>query len=143
MSAVADFAMKVTEKVTDIPLNLIDTVYTCNTPGYITSSESEEALNKELKPYGIDPLTILAIISAIIQVMDLLKNGCNKTSEFAQNARVRNPILLAVFRSRVWFAAKQADYPGNAKVLADALLDVAHNSGSQRVAQVVTELDMI
>lgn len=143
MNAVTEFAMKVTEKVTDVPFNLIESAYAIQSPGYIASDETNAALDKELQPYGIDPLTILAIISAIIQVMDLLKNGCGKPSQFAENARVRNPFLLAVFRSRVWLAAKHAEYPRSPRELSDAILDVAHNVGTTKVAQVVNELDMI
>lgn len=143
MSAVSDFAMKVTEQVTGVPFDLIETVMVVNTPGYLSSQENMDNLNKELKPYGIDPMTILAIITAIIQVMDLLKNGCNNTSQFAENARSRNPVMLAIFRSRVWLAAKRAGYPRNPKELGNALLDVAHSAGATKVAEVVDELDMI
>ncbi len=143
MSAVSDFAMKVTEQVTGVPFDMIETVMVVNIPGYISSQEETDELEKGLKPYGIDPMTILAIITAIIQVMDLLKNGCNKTSQFAENARSRNPFLLAIFRSRVWLAAKRANYPRNPKELADALLDVAHSAGVTKVAEVVEELEMI
>jgi hypothetical protein len=143
MSAVSDFAMKVTEQITGVPFDLIETVMVVNTPGNISSQENTDNIEKELRPYGFDPMTILAIITAIIQVMDLLKNGCNKTSQFAANARSRNPVLLAIFYSRVWVAAKQARYPRNARQLADALLDVAHSTGGTKVAEVVEELDMI
>ena len=136
MSHVVDFACKVAEQVTDTPYDLVRAAYNDN--------ENLAVLNAaDYQPYGIDPMTILAIITAIIQVMDLLKNGCNKTSQFAENARLRNPLMLAIFRSRVWLAAKQAGYPRNARQLADALLDVAHSTGATKVAEVVEELDMI
>jgi len=143
MSTLTGFALKVTEQVTGVPLNLLETVIVVSEAGYVSSQEDMEALEKDLKVYGIDLMTILAIITAIIQVMDLLKNGCNKPSQFEENARFRNQILLAIFRSRVWIAAKQSGYPRNPKQLADALLDVAHSVGSTKVAQVVQELDMI
>lgn len=140
---VTEFAMKVAEQVTGVPFGLIESVMVLNTAGYVSSQENTESLEKELQVYGIDPMTILAIITAIVQVMDLLKNGCGKPSQFAENARIRNQILLAIFRSRVWIAAKQAGYPRNAKQLADAMLDVAHSIGATKVALVVEELDMI
>jgi hypothetical protein len=136
MSHVVDFACKVAEQVTDTPYDLVRAAYNDN--------ENLAVLNAaDYQPYGIDPMTILAIITAIIQVMDLLKNGCNKTSQFAENARLRNPLMLAIFRSRVWLAAKQAGYTRNPRQLADALLDVAHSTGATKVAEVVEELDMI
>ena len=143
MNPVSDFAMRVTEQVTGVPLNLIENVATMHSPGFTSSKESSIALQNELDPYGIDPMTILAIITAIIQVMDLLKNGCNKPAQFAENARVRNPLLLAIFYSRVWMAAKRAEYPRKPRQLADALLDVAHATGATKVAEVVEALDMI
>lgn len=142
-NVIADFAMRVAEQVTGVPLNLIENVMVTNSPGYITSSETKKTLEDELTPYGIDPMTILAIITAIIQVMDLLKNGCNKPAQFAENARVRNPLLLSIFYSRVWIAAKRAEYPRKPRQLADALLDVAHTTGATKVAEVVEALDMI
>jgi hypothetical protein len=140
---VTEFALRVAEQVTGVPLGMLETVMTVNSPGYVSSQENTETLEKDLQVYSIDPMTILAIITAIIQVMDLLKNGCGKPSQFSENARFRNQILLAIFRSRVWIAAKQAGYPRNPKQLADAMLDVAHSSGSIKVAAVVEELDSI
>ena len=142
-NVINDFAMRVAQEVTGVPLNLIETVVTINSPGYITSGATQKVLEDDLAPYGIDPMTILAIITAIIQVMDLLKNGCNDTSQFAENARVRNPMLLAIFYSRVWVAAKRAGYSRKPRQLADAMLDVAHSTGAMKVAEVVEALDMI
>lgn len=135
-SAVTEFACKVAESVIGVPYDLV-------LSSYVAQGTPDKDIENELQPYGIDPMTILAIITAIIQVMDLLKGGCNKPTEFAANARKRNPLLVPIFRSRVWLAAKKADYPRNPRELADALMDVAHSGGALKVSQVVQELEMI
>ena len=136
MSYVVDFACKVAEQVTEMPYDLIRDAYNEN--------ESLQVLNaKDYELYGIDPATIIALITAIIQIIELMRNNCNKPKMFAENARVRNPLLLAVFRARVRTAANRVGYTGSVTKLTDAFLDVAHSSGERTVNLVLDELKMI
>jgi hypothetical protein len=136
MNKTVDFACKVAEQVTDVPFDLIRAAYNDN--------ENLEVLNAaNYQAYGIDPATIIALITAIIQIIELMRNNCNKPKQFAENARIRNPLLLAVFRARVRVAANRVGYTGSVSKLTDAFLDVAHSSGERAVSEVLDELKMI
>jgi hypothetical protein len=126
-----EFAMRVAAVTTNLPLEDIETAY---------AKASNPTDNLE-PVVGIDPMTILAIITAIVQVMEFLNKNCNKPKLLSQNSRIRNPLLTAIFRARVHFAAKKANYEGDTQKLADAMLDVAHNSGEKAVEAVLADLN--
>ncbi len=134
MNKTVDFACKVAEQVTDVPFDLIRDCYS-DDPTILKASDYQA--------YGIDPATIIALITAIIQIIELMRNNCNKPKQFAENARIRNPLLLAVFRARVRVAANRVGYTGSVSKLTDAFLDVAHSSGERAVSEVLDELKMI
>lgn len=125
------FAMRVASITTGSSLDEIESAY----------AKATNPRGVEESVVGIDPLTILAIISAIIQVMELLNKHCKKPQLFSENSRIRNPFMLAIFKARVLFAAKRVGYEGNASELADAMLDVAHSSGEKAVSEVLSDLD--
>ncbi len=140
-----EFCCKVAEQITGLEYDLICETLEIHTMlgGQPVAGDVSSANAHRLQVAGFDPASIIAMITAIMQIIDMLKNRCNKPSEFAKNARVRDFAKRVIFRSRVRMASRDVKYEGDPEKLADAMLDVAHSAGSQFIQEVVDDFSMI
>lgn len=139
MSAALKFSAQVVSGLTGVPADEILTAYDAYANKQVVVSQSNSIMEK----FGFDPASIIAMITAILQIMESLRNNCNKPTEFGENARERRPLKVAIFKARVWSAAKQANYTGSIPKLVDAMMDVAHTSGEAFVNEVVVDLSQV
>lgn len=100
---------------------------------------------------GIDPMLIIAVVELLTEIIPMLLERCSDEEELIQQSRIRNRFAIAIFRARVRSCCIDCEncepnyrrFHIRHRKLADAILDEAHNRGTETVAAMVKELQAV